>query len=88
VARFYVRVQPRARGNEVVGREGEALKVRLTAPPVEGKANKALIDFLAERLGVSKSAVAIITGQGARNKLIEVAGLDEAEVAKRLGLDS
>lgn len=86
MARFQVRVQPRASGNEIAGREGDAIKVRLTAPPVDGKANKALIDFLAERLGVSKSALAIVAGQSARNKVIEVVGLSEAEVARRLGI--
>lgn len=86
MGRFYVRVQPRARGNEIAGREGEAIKVRLTAPPVEGKANRALVDYLAGRLGVSKSAVAIVTGQGARNKLIDVEGLSEEEISRRLGL--
>jgi len=84
LARLSVRVQPRARENEISGWEGEALKVRLTAPPVEGKANKALVAFLAERLGVSKSAVVIVSGHGARQKIVEVAGLDEAELGRRL----
>lgn len=84
MARLSVRVQPRARENEISGWEGEALKVRLTAPPVEGKANKALVAFLAERLGVSKSAVVIVSGHGARQKIVEVAGLDEAELGRRL----
>lgn len=86
MARFRVRVQPRASANELVGREGEAIKVRLTAPPVEGKANRALLEFLAERLGVSKRALAIVAGEGARNKVVEVEGLTEAEVDRRLGL--
>ena len=86
MSRLAVRVQPRASGNAVVGWENEALKVRLTAPPVEGKANKALLSFLAERLGVSKSAVSLVSGQGGRQKVVEIAGLDEAEVRRRLGL--
>lgn len=86
MARFQVRVQPRASANEVAGRENGVVRVRLTAPPVEGKANKALIDFLAERLGVSKSAVTIVSGHGARNKLVDVNGLDDTEIARRLGI--
>ncbi|MHB1006951.1 MAG: DUF167 domain-containing protein [Chloroflexota bacterium] len=86
MARLSIRLQPRASANEVVGWEGDAIKVRLTAPPVEGKANKALVEFLAERLGLSKSAVAVITGHGARNKIVEVTGVDEAEALARLGV--
>lgn len=59
--------------------------MRLTAPPVEGKANAALVALLAERLGVRKSDVAILRGQKGRDKLVEVAGLSEEEVARRLG---
>jgi uncharacterized protein (TIGR00251 family) len=81
-----VRVQPRAKRDELVGWEGEAVKVRLSAPPVEGKANKALTEFLAERLGVNKSAVAIVAGHGARQKIVDVEGLDAAELRRRLGL--
>ncbi len=86
MARLAVRVQPRAKSNEIVGWEAGAVKIRLTAPPVEGKANKALVDFLAERLAVSKSAVTILLGHGARQKAIEIAGLTEDEVLSRLGL--
>lgn len=85
MARLSVRVQPRATRDELVGWEGEAVKVRLSAPPVEGKANKALTEFLAERLGVNKSAVTIVAGHGARQKIVDVDGLDEAELRRRLG---
>ncbi|MHB1132733.1 MAG: DUF167 domain-containing protein [Chloroflexota bacterium] len=88
MTRLAVRVQPKASGNAIVGWENGMLKVRLTAPPVEGKANKALLAFLAERLGVSKSAVSLVLGQGARRKVVEVVGLDEAEVHRRLGQDA
>ncbi len=86
MARLTVRVQPRASNNEIAGWDDKAIKVRLTAPPVEGKANKALVDYLAERLGVSKSAVTIVSGHGARQKVVEVDGLSEAEIRGRLGL--
>lgn len=84
--RLAVRVQPRAKANAIVGWEGGAVKVRLTAPPVEGKANKALVELLADLLRTSKSAVTIVSGHSAREKLVEIAGLDEAEVLQRLGL--
>ncbi len=86
MTRLAVRVQPRAKNNAIVGWEGGALKIRLTAPPVEGKANKALVDFLAERLALSKSAVTVLSGHGARQKTVEISGLGEEEVRSRLGL--
>ena len=66
-------VQPGARKTEVAGIHGDALKIRLAAPPVDGKANAALIAFVAERLGVSKSAVSLKSGQTSRRKVLEVA---------------
>lgn len=73
--RFKVRVQPRAARSEIVGKHGEALKVRLAAPPVDGAANGELIALLAKRLGVAKSAVTIVRGERSREKLIEVEGV-------------
>jgi uncharacterized protein (TIGR00251 family) len=70
--RFNVRVQPRASKDEVVGFTNGVLRVRLRAPPVEGAANEALIDFLADELGVSRRHVRIVSGIGSRNKVIEV----------------
>lgn len=83
-AAFPVRVVPRASKDEVAGQMGEAIKVRLTAPPVEGKANEALIAFLAEKLGVRKSQVEIVAGETSRNKMVCVLGLSPVEVEKRL----
>jgi len=83
-AAFPVRVVPRASKNEVAGQVGEAIKVRLAAPPVEGKANEALIAFLAEKLGVRKSQVEIVAGETSQNKMVCVLGLSPAEVEKRL----
>jgi uncharacterized protein (TIGR00251 family) len=86
-ATFTVRVQPRARRNAVTGIVGNALKLALTAPPVEGRANQACIDFLAELLGVQRFSVTIAAGETSRNKLIRVSGLSAAEVQKRLNRD-
>ena len=81
---FPVRVVPRAKKNEIVGVEGEVLKVRIAAPPVRGKANEALVEFLAQALGVRKGQVEIASGQRARNKTIRVRGLSEKEARERL----
>ena len=77
---FAVRVMPRSGRNEVAGVQGDALKVRLTAPPVEGAANAALIEFLAQRLGVRKSAVAIVGGLRSRAKVVRVEGITREQV--------
>jgi len=81
---FAVRVQPRARKNAIVGELGGTLKLALTAPPVEGRANEACIEFLAEFLKVPRSSVTIAAGQSSRNKVICVRGLTAVEVAERL----
>lgn len=81
---FPVRVVPKAKKNEIVGVEGEVLKVRIAAPPVRGKANEALVKFLAQALGVRKRQVEIVRGQRARDKTIRVRGLSEKEARKRL----
>ena len=83
-ATFSVRVQPRAKRNAVGGEMGGALKIALTAPPVEGKANKACIAFLADLLDVSHSSITIAAGETSRNKLIRISGLTAAEVERRL----
>jgi uncharacterized protein (TIGR00251 family) len=67
-----VRVQPKSSQNAVVGIHGEALKIKLNAPPVEGKANKALIQLMAKLLGCPKSAVEIVSGQAGRSKRLLV----------------
>ena len=73
-ATFRVRVQPGASKNEIVGVQEDALKIRINAPPVKGKANKALIGFLAKELGVKKSEVEIISGHTSKIKKIKVLG--------------
>ena len=66
-------IQPGAKKTEVAGLHGDALKIRLAAPPVDGKANAALVEFIAERLGLAKSAVVLKSGQTSRRKVLEVA---------------
>ena len=83
-ATFAVRVQPRARKNAIVGEIGDALKIALTAPPVEGRANQACIDFLAEFLKVPRSSVTIAAGETSRNKVIGIAGISADEVRRRI----
>lgn len=85
---FAVKVQPRAKKNAIAGMVGDALKVSLTAPPVDGKANEACIDFFAKLLKVPRSSVTIAAGQTSRNKVIRVAGLSTKEVETRLSLGS
>lgn len=77
---FEVRVVPRASHNRVVGTREGALKVALTAPPVDGAANEALRRLIAKSLGVSKSSVEIIRGERARTKLVRVHGVDPDDV--------
>ncbi len=74
-------IQPGAKKTEFAGRHGDALKIRLAAPPVDGKANEALIKFVAETLKVPKSAVSLKSGQSSRSKVLEVVGIDVAQVA-------
>ena len=80
-------IQPGAKKTEVAGEHGDALKIRLAAPPVDGKANAALIAFVADRLGVAKSTVTLKSGQTSRRKVLEVAGAP-ADIKQRLWLDA
>jgi len=79
-----VKVQPRAKRNAITGRVGDALKLAITAPPINGRANEACIEFFAELLNVPRSSVTIATGRSSRNKVIRVAGMSAAEVERRL----
>ena len=81
---FAVKVQPRARKNAITGELGDALKVSLTAPPVEGRANEACIEFFAKLLKVPRSSVTIASGLNSRSKVIRVAALTSDEVRARL----
>jgi uncharacterized protein (TIGR00251 family) len=75
VASVTVHIVPRARETAVVGMYGDAIKIRVAAPPVDGAANAELVRFLAERLGVAQSAVTITRGASARRKTVVVAGV-------------
>lgn len=75
-------IQPGAKKTEIAGEHGDALKIRLAAPPVDGKANAALLAFLAERLGVVKAAVTLKSGQSSRRKVVEVDGTGVDAVRK------
>lgn len=82
-----VHVQPGARGAAgVAGEHGDALKIRIDSPPIEGRANQALIAFLAGRLGVAKSALSLLSGESSRRKRLLVQGLAAAELRRRLEL--
>jgi hypothetical protein len=80
-----VRVHPRARKNQInhILSDG-TVKISLTAPPVEGKANQALINFLSQLLDIPREQLTILAGAGARNKLVSVSGLTPAELNKRV----
>ena len=82
--RIRVRVQPRASRTEIVGEHDGALRVRITAPPVEGEANEALIRFFAKRLRVARSRIEVIAGASSRSKVLEVDGVTVDDVAGRL----
>ena len=75
-------IQPGARKTEFAGLHGDALKIRLAAPPVDGKANEALVKFVAETLGLARSAVSLKSGQTSRRKVLEVQGATAEAVAR------
>ena len=83
-ATFQVKVHPRARKNAITGEIGDALKVALTAPPLEGRANGACTALFAELLNVPRSSVTIAAGETSRNKLIRISGLSAAQVQAKL----
>jgi uncharacterized protein len=82
--RLEVKVTPGAARSQIGDVREGVLQVKIGAPPVRGKANRELIDFLARALGVSRAAVSIVRGGTGRNKLVEVAGLDRREIIRRL----
>jgi len=81
---FAVKVHPRAKKNAITGELGDALKVSLTTPPVEGRANQACVEFFAKLLKVPRSSVTIASGQSSRNKVIRVDGVTAQQVQDRL----
>ena len=84
LVRLSVRIVPRASRDVVIGMRGGALLVRVTAAPVDGAANEALLRLLARRLHLGKGSFRIVTGKTSKLKVIEIAGLDEPELLRRL----
>lgn len=84
MAKLRVHVQPGAKRDQVLGFRDGVLRVKVAAPPVEGRANKALVAMLAALLAVPKQSITIVGGIAAREKLVEVAGLVPEEIAARL----
>ena len=83
-ATFAVKVHPRAKKNGITGEVGDALKISLTTPPIEGRANEACVEFFAKLLKVPRSSVTIASGQSSRDKVIRVAGVTGQYVRDRL----
>jgi uncharacterized protein len=79
-----LRVAPGARRSEIVGRHGDAWRVRVTAAPERGRANDELLDLLATTLGLRRPQLRLVAGAGSRDKLVELEGLDTGEAEKRL----
>jgi len=84
--RFSVKVHPRAKKNAITGEAGGALKLSLTAPPIDGKANEACIEFFANLLKVPRSSVTIASGHTSRRKVIRIAGVSEQRLRDRLNI--
>ncbi len=83
---FAVKIHPRAKKNAITGEFGDALKLSLTSPPIDGRANQACIEFFAKLLMVARSSVTIASGQTSRQKVIRVTGLSAEEVRRRIEL--
>jgi uncharacterized protein len=81
---FAVKVHPRAHKDAVTGVIGDALKLALTAPPVDGKANQAVIEFFADLFAISRSSITIASGETSRNKVIHVSGISAEQVRQKL----
>ena len=84
MTRLRLRVSPGAKRSGVVGRHGEAWKVRVAAPPEGGRANDAVVALLADTLSLPRGAVRLVSGDGARDKIVELTGIDASNVERRL----
>lgn len=84
--RLEVKVTPNAGRSEIIGIKDDVLQVKIAAPPEKGKANKELIDFLAEKLGIRKSAVLIVKGQASRHKTVVIEGMSSESVMKHFSV--
>ncbi len=83
-ARVRLRVSPGSRRTEIVGRYGDGWKVRIAAPPEGGRANDAVLELLSEQLQIPRRSVSIVSGHGAREKVVQLSGIDHAESERRL----
>ena len=81
-----MRVAPGASSPAFVGRHGDAPKVRVTAAPVRGRANGAVLELLARTLAVPRTSVTLVSGGGSRNKIVELAGIEPDEIERRLAM--
>jgi uncharacterized protein (TIGR00251 family) len=81
---FAVKVHPRARKNAITGVVGDALKLALTAPPVDGRANQAVVEFLADFFEITRSSVTIASGETSRNKVVRIIGVNKRVVEEKL----
>ncbi len=81
---FAVKVHPRARKNAITGTVGDALKLSLTAPPVEGKANQAVVEFFADFFQISRSSVTITSGESSRLKIVRITGITAEQLRQKL----
>jgi uncharacterized protein (TIGR00251 family) len=80
-----IRVQPGARKNEIVGPHADSLKIKIAAPPEDGRANAELCSFLADLLGVAKSKISVVKGHSSRNKIIAIEGMSEELIKAKFG---
>jgi uncharacterized protein len=85
-ATLSVKIQPRSSRNDIVFSDGGEIRIRLTAPPVDGAANAALIKLLSDRLSVPKSAISILSGETSRNKILKISGLSTPEMESLLNI--
>ncbi len=83
---LHIRAMPRASKNEIQGLHDGALKIRLTTPPIDGKANQALIKFLSKTLHISKTQIELTQGETSRNKTLRISGLSKNELQERLSV--
>jgi len=85
--RIEIKVQPRSSKNQVAGEQDGALKIKLTAPPVDGEANQALIKYLSTWLKIPKKNITLLKGETSRHKLVEIKGIDKNSLLKKAGLN-
>lgn len=82
--RLRLRVVPNAKRSEVVGAHGDAIKLKIAAPALEGRANEELVEFLADKLGVPRRSVTLVSGEKSRDKVVAIEGLEETAARERL----